>query len=254
MFSSKKQIEQLEIQVSSLQKKIKIIQESYDANLKSLRQQMAAVAMGYPISPDAILSGLGYSEIPKENVNDFIAQHPDLLILDVRSDDGWNAGHIPNAKHIPAEQVFVRMHEFASKKQPILTFCANGNTGVSIAQQLSREGFQLVFNALGGMAGYTGKLEAPKVDASNEKEIEGENRELISKVAEIIDRDIRPGLKKDGGDLVILSVIDNVVNIKMVGACKGCGALSSTVNDGIKKHLLKLLPELKDLRDLSHAA
>ncbi|MBF0492551.1 MAG: NifU family protein [Deltaproteobacteria bacterium] len=251
MFSSKKQIEQLETQIASLQKKIKNIQESYEQNLRSLRQQVAAMVSGYPVSPEAILSGLGYSEIPKENVLEFIEQHPELLVLDVRSDTGWNAGHIPNAKHIPAEQVLLRLHEFPSKKQPILTICTNGNTGVSVAQQLAREGFQLVFNALGGMAGYSGKLEAPKAEITNEEEIEGENRELIAKVVEIIDRDIRPGLKKDGGDLKILSVHEGVVNIKMIGACAGCGALHSTVNEGIKKHVMKLISEIKDVRDLS---
>lgn len=252
--NNKKEIEELQQQIQQLQKKLKESEESHQNSIKVLRQQLVAFAMSYPLSGDAILSGLPYSEIPKERVAEFIAAHPEVLVLDVRSDAGWNSGHIPNAKHIAAEQVLLRLSEFSSKKQPILTICANGNTGLTVAQQLAREGFQFVFNALGGMAGYTGPLESSQMDEMSEDDIEGEDRDLVRKVVEIMNRDIRPGLKKDGGDLKILAVKDGVVDVKMVGACLGCGALNHTVNDGIKKHLLKLLPELKDLRDLSKSA
>jgi len=254
MFSSKKQNQQLENQIEVLQKKIKTLQESFDSNIKVLRQQLLTFACGYPLSADSILSGLAYSEISKERVSDFIEQHPEVLVLDVRSDSGWNTGHIPGAKHIPAEQVLSRLQEFSNKKQPILTICANGNTGVSVAQQLVAEGFQFVFNALGGMAGYAGALETSQILETKAEEIEGEDRLLIQKIVEVMDRDIRPGLKKDGGDLQIVSVRDGIVGIKMVGACLGCGALNTTVNDGIKKHLMRLIPEVKDLKDLSKAA
>jgi rhodanese-related sulfurtransferase len=208
---SKKQARSLEAKVDLLTKKIDEIKVGYEEQLKVLRQQLAGVVVGLPPTPSAIFSGLGYSEIPKEIVPHFIENTPGLLVLDIRSDDGWNNGHIPNAKHIPHDQVYLRLMELADKSRPILTICPNGNTSVTVAQLLVKEGFKFVFNALGGMAGYTGPLVKPKVEALDESVIHGEDRDLIRKVIEVMDRDIRPGLKRDGGDLKILAVERGVV-------------------------------------------
>lgn len=249
--NSKREIEKLNQKIDELTKNIEEIKGFHEAQLKILRQQLAGIVSGLPGNPSSILSGLSYSEIPKEEVVHFIQSTPQLLILDVRSDEGWNNGHIPNAKHIPAQQVYQRLMELSDKSRPILTVCANGNTGVSIAQMLAEEGFRYVFNALGGMAGYQGELVKPQIQVTVAENVQGKNRELIQKVIEIIDRDIRPGLKRDGGDLRILAVEAGIVKIQMVGACLGCGAQKRTVEEGIKTHLIRLIPEIKGIEDHS---
>lgn len=254
MFGSGKknqEIEALEAKIEKLQKKLSEMQESHEEQVSALRSQVAALARGLPISPNSIFSGLSYHEIPKEQVVDFIQNTPRLLVLDVRSDEGWMNGHIPQAKHIPAQQVFARLVELADKNRPILTICANGNTALTVAQTLAREGYRYVFNALGGMAGYQGPLELPSIESTNEAQIQGEDRELIRRVVEILDRDVRPGLKRDGGDLKLLAIEGGIVKVKMVGACLGCGSQKRTVEDGIKTHLMKLLPEVKGIEDHS---
>ncbi|GEM_PF-1027790 len=249
--NSKKDIETLNKKIDLLTQKVDEIKNTYEAQVKVLRQQMAGLIVGLPASVSSVLSGLPYSEISKEQVPGFIQQTPHLLILDVRSDEGWNNGYIPNAKHIPANQVFVRLNELADKSRPILTICANGNTAVSIAQLLAKEGYRHVFNALGGMAGYTGEIVKPQLEASHAETILGEDRELIHQVIQVMDRDVRPGLKRDGGDLKIISVEEGIVKLKMVGACLGCGAQKRTVEDGIKTHLMKMIPQIKGVEDLS---
>jgi Fe-S cluster biogenesis protein NfuA/rhodanese-related sulfurtransferase len=176
---------------------------------------------------------------------------PNLLILDVRSDQGWSQGHLPNAKHVPAQEVFQRLVELSDKSRPILTFCANGNTAVGVCQMLAREGYRHVFNALGGMAGYQGELLRPEIQASDITTVQGADRALVSKILDIIDREIRPGLKRDGGDLQVLAVEGGIVKVKMVGACVGCGAQKRTVEDGIKKHLMSRIPEVQGVEDHS---
>lgn len=249
--SSKNEIEKLQAIVDSLNKKILDITNDYSSQLKVLRQQLAAMAAGLPPSVSSILAGLPYTEIPKEDVLTFIQNTPNLLILDVRSDAGWSNGHIPDAKHVPMEQLPLRLMELSDKNRPVLTICANGNTAVQAAQLLSQEGYRFIFNALGGMAGYSGKLVRPDIKASNAASVKGEDRELIRRVLEIIDRDVRPGLKRDGGDLQILAVEGGVVRVKMVGACLGCGAQKRTVEDGIVTHLKRSLPEIRGIEDLS---
>ena len=46
--------------------------------------------------------------------------------------------------------------------------------------------------------------------------------ETHREVEEILDRAIRPGLQADGGDLEVISVQDNRIEISYQGACGGC--------------------------------
>src|SRR5262245_61384542 len=104
---AKKQNDRLQHVVDDLKLKLEESQRRYDHGLKVLRQQVAGILSGLPPTVASVLTGLPYSEIPKEQVLDFVANVPNLLILDVRSDEGWNNGYIPGAKHVPANQVLV---------------------------------------------------------------------------------------------------------------------------------------------------
>jgi len=132
--NSKNEIEELKNQNRKLQEQVEEVQRKLEHALKVLRVQLSGWLRGLPPTAHSVLNGLPYSEIPKEQVPDFIKSVPDLLILDVRSDEGWNHGYIPKAKHVPANQVLTRLNELADKNRPILTVCANGNTAVGIAQ------------------------------------------------------------------------------------------------------------------------
>ena len=250
MLGSKK-INDLEKKVEQLSQQLAESQRQNEHYLRLLRQQLASTVSGVPPLADSILSALPYSEISKEQVPQFIRNTPGLLILDVRSDEGWANGHIPEAKHIPANQVLMRLGELSDKFRPILTICANGNTALTVAQLLAKEGYISVFNALGGMAGYKGDLVKPEIKPFDIDQVAGEDRELIRRVIEVLDRDVRPGLKRDGGDLQLIAVDSGIVKIKMTGACGGCGALKQTVNHGIKTLLKKLIPEVEDVEDLT---
>lgn len=242
---------ELQDQVGELRKKLNEIQQKHEADLAHLRQQVAAMAVGLSPTPESIRQGLPYSEIPKEKVLEFIHKTPSLLILDVRGDEGWEHGHIPEAKHIPAQQVFQRLDEIPDKTRPILTISANGNSSVTVCQLLAREGYQHIFNALGGMAGYKGPLLQPQLTASDITQVKGTDRKLISKVLAVLDQDVRRGLQRDGGDIQVTEVENGIVKVKMVGACVGCGAQQRTVEDGIKNHLRKVIPEIQEVVDLT---
>lgn len=248
---AKNRLKHLEAQVAELKKGKLLLEKNFQSSLKLLQKQVAALAMGLSPSPQSILQGLAYSEIPKEEVLDFIKRTPGLLILDVRGDAGWNNGHLPGAKHVPAAELFARLGELPDKSRPILTFSANGNSSVAACQMLAKEGYAHVYNALGGMAGYQGELTRPKVESSDPAQVQGSNPQLIARVLDILDREVRPGLKRDGGDIEVLEVEEGVVKVKMVGACVGCGAQKRTVQDGIKEHLRRHLPEIKEVEDLS---
>lgn len=53
---------------------------------------------------------------------------------------------------------------------------------------------------------------------------------------------IRPFIQRDGGDLEFSKYKDGIVYIKLTGACKGCGLINTTLNDGIEVILMEEVP------------
>ena len=67
------------------------------------------------------------------------------------------------------------------------------------------------------------------------------------KIKNIID-DIRPYLIADGGNLEFVKYEDNIVYIRMMGACADCMMIDATLKDGIEKTLIEKVPEIKEVR------
>jgi len=66
-----------------------------------------------------------------------------------------------------------------------------------------------------------------------------------TKVDEVINR-VRPLLQRDGGDVQLVGITDdNVVKVKLVGACGSCPMSTMTLKGGIEAELKKAIPELK---------
>jgi Fe-S cluster biogenesis protein NfuA len=73
--------------------------------------------------------------------------------------------------------------------------------------------------------------------------------DLMSRVSQIIDKRIRPILKGDGGDIVLNSVKDGVVECTLLGHCCGCPARGQTLRYGILQTLQDEIPEIVDVRE-----
>lgn len=62
---------------------------------------------------------------------------------------------------------------------------------------------------------------------------------------------IRPYLNSEGGDLEYLGFKDGIVYVRMLGACIDCGALDSTLKDGIEALLVENIPEVIEVKNLA---
>ena len=66
-------------------------------------------------------------------------------------------------------------------------------------------------------------------------------RERVAKVIE----EIRPFLQRDGGDVELVEVTtDNVVNVRLKGACGSCPGAMMTLKGGIERALKEKIPEV----------
>lgn len=68
---------------------------------------------------------------------------------------------------------------------------------------------------------------------------------LEDKVKEIMENEIRPHLKADGGDAEVISVEDGVVTVELLGACAGCPMSQLTIHGMIEEQLKAQLPEIE---------
>lgn len=69
--------------------------------------------------------------------------------------------------------------------------------------------------------------------------------EIRAKIRETLDRDIRPTLQADGGDVELVSVGDDgVVQLRLTGACAGCPFSAMTLAIGVEQKLKAAVPEV----------
>ncbi len=66
------------------------------------------------------------------------------------------------------------------------------------------------------------------------------------KIKEVLDK-LRPFLLSEGGDLTFVKYEDNIVYIKMLGACVGCGLIDFTLKDGIEAAIKEEVPSVKEV-------
>ncbi|HYZ38367.1 MAG TPA: rhodanese-like domain-containing protein [Pseudonocardiaceae bacterium] len=74
------------------------------------------------------------------------------VLLDVREDDEWAAGHAPDAVHVPIGQVVARLDEIADAlpDRPVRVVCRSGGRSARVAAYLRQAGWDAV-NVHGGM-------------------------------------------------------------------------------------------------------
>ena len=74
--------------------------------------------------------------------------------------------------------------------------------------------------------------------------------ETKRKIQEIIDK-LRPFLINDGGNIEFVKYEDNIVYIRMMGACANCQMLDITLRDGIAAAIINEIPDVKDVININ---
>jgi rhodanese-related sulfurtransferase len=81
---------------------------------------------------------------------DQIRHRDDVVLLDVREDFEYEAGHIPGATLIPLGQISSRLAEIPTDKT-VVAVCRSGNRSEQASNFLRQQGFDNVHNMQGGM-------------------------------------------------------------------------------------------------------
>lgn len=92
------------------------------------------------------------SETPLISVSDLT---DDAVLVDVREDDEWQAGHAPNAIHVAMGTVPDNLDALPDTDEAVPVICRSGGRSDRVVQWLVQQGFDVV-NVDGGMRAWAG--------------------------------------------------------------------------------------------------
>lgn len=100
----------------------------------------------------------GYTHIDQETAKQMMARDDGHVIVDVRRQEEYDAGHIPGAILIPNESIgTVRPEELPDLDQVILIYCHSGNRSRQAAQKLADMGYTSIYE-FGGITTWDGEI------------------------------------------------------------------------------------------------
>lgn len=84
----------------------------------------------------------GYMQITPEQAKEFMDNQEDCVILDVRTQEEFDARHIPDAILIPDYEITAKAEAtLTDKGQLILVYCRSGRRSMNAAEELSAMGY-----------------------------------------------------------------------------------------------------------------
>lgn len=100
-----------------------------------------------------------FKSIQPAELCDYIAKHPSVVLLDVRSKKEFeerstpNYGTLKNAINIPVQQLDSRLSELnAYKNKEIIVYCSHSQRSSQASYVLTQKGFTNVTNMAGGLS------------------------------------------------------------------------------------------------------
>lgn len=109
-------------------------------------------------------STASYRQVNAQEAIDMMASETDFIILDVRTQQEYESGHIPNAVCIPNETLPINGTEtvpgLPEKDQTIFVYCRSGNRSKQAAAKLAQLGYTHIVE-FGGIQSWPGEIAVP---------------------------------------------------------------------------------------------
>ena len=99
-----------------------------------------------------------YRQISTQEAVTMMAEETDYIILDVRTQEEFASGHIPEAINIPNEAIGTTdVPELPNKDQLILVYCRSGNRSKQASEKLVALGYTNIVE-FGGINSWSGEI------------------------------------------------------------------------------------------------
>ena len=84
--------------------------------------------------------------------------------------------------------------------------------------------------------------------STSDEEQSPRRTELLARIERVLDEQVRPDLRADGGDIVLVGIDpDNIVQVRLTGACQGCSSSVVTMSMRVEATLKAQIPEIRFL-------
>ena len=108
--------------------------------------------LGIALSLIVIGSSFAFTDLSVQEVKAKIDSGEEMIILDVRELWEFEEGHIRGAINLPwTSGVLLEMYALLPMDKPILVVCQSGRRSAAASAWLEEQGFDEVFNMVGGM-------------------------------------------------------------------------------------------------------
>jgi len=94
---------------------------------------------------------MAYAKIDMDNAMQRIASFKadDYLLVDIRDQDSFERGHIPNSRHLDQSGISEFIND-ADRQLPLFVCCYHGNMSQGAAAYFSEQGFEETYSMNGG--------------------------------------------------------------------------------------------------------
>lgn len=75
-------------------------------------------------------------------IKDYLAK--DAVVLDVRTLEEWNEGHVDGAKHIVLSLIPLEIEKIKAWKKPVIAVCKSGGRSGQATQFLAKNGIDVI--------------------------------------------------------------------------------------------------------------
>ena len=92
-----------------------------------------------------------------------LKEDPNAVLLDVRTNDEFNEGSIPNAVNIDINsgQQFIDAVEALDPQKNYFVYCRSGMRSAKACEIMNQIGFENTYNLTGGIMQYEGEITVP---------------------------------------------------------------------------------------------
>lgn len=151
------QLQIFEDKISYLEDRILHLEERINFLTQIERNHLIRVKNKEEVSDDFILQGRTYQDLsPEKAWRLYCNKELDFIFLDVTSKDFKRTREIPEAIHIPWEELSDRFSEIHSRTTPIIIISEDGTNSILACEFLVKRGFYNCNNVSGGYKHWKG--------------------------------------------------------------------------------------------------
>lgn len=132
-----------------------------------------------------------YKQISQEEAKEMMGRDDGHVIVDVRRQDEYDAGHIPGAILIPNESIGSEAPgALPDHDQTILIYCRTGNRSKQASEKLAAMGYTNIYE-FGGINTWTGEIVTEEPASASSEETKKQRTESANAVDEEVPMKIR---------------------------------------------------------------